>query len=76
MHVWENKTCFANQVKSVHEVGWNLYKDQKFVCNQCEIAFGVANSMPEFGTLKSIWITEEWFDDSEIQRIYFNLQMF
>lgn len=66
----------ANQVRSVHEVGWILYKGQKFVCNQCEIAFGVANSMPEFGTLKSIWITEERIDDLEIQRIYFNLQMF
>lgn len=53
-----------------------MYKGQKFVCNQCEIAFGVANIMPEFGTLKSIWITEERIDDSEIQRIYFNLQMF
>lgn len=65
-----------NQVISIHEVGWIIYKGKKFVSDQCEIAFGVANGMPEFGTVKSIWITKERVDESDIQNVYFNIQMF
>lgn len=65
-----------NQVISIHEVEWIIFKGKEFVSDQCEIAFGVANGMPEFETVKSIWITKERVDESDTQNVYLNIHMF
>ncbi|CAC5421271.1 unnamed protein product [Mytilus coruscus] len=62
----------VDEINSVYALNWIIYNGQKLVKNRCEIAFGDNNILPEFGTLKDIWMTIE----NNTQRIYFVFEMF
>ncbi|KAK3105273.1 hypothetical protein FSP39_021422 [Pinctada imbricata] len=62
-------------IKSAHRTKWIIYKGNKRICDRCEIAFGELNNLPEFGTLKDIFITTENIDGIMRQQVYLSLEM-
>lgn len=63
----------VDDIQSIYSVNWIIYNGQKYKCNECQIAFGENDSLPEFGKFNNIWISYENIDDEIHQQFYFLL---
>ena len=63
-------------IKQMFNVSWIIIHGQKFIPNECEIAFGENNGLPEFGRLCYVWVANVVIDDVQTHQIYFGLRMY